>query len=210
MTAFLKRCRHLAWLLLFPLLTGGYFLISRLNLPYHIIHVPLDDRIPFLPVFVVPYVLWYLYISLPMAAVGLHDAAAFRQQARRLFSGWAVGLVCFLVYPSAIDFRPSAEGPGVLLWLCRWLYGRDLPRNVLPSLHCYGALVTHLSLRRRPLLRKHLPLRLGSAVLAGLICLFTVLIRQHSVVDLAAGCLLAVLTHVFWTERENHHDRRAV
>ena len=80
--------------------------------------------------------------------------------------------------------------------------------NVLPSLHCYEALSIHLSTFRSRFGGKHPVLRAASAVLVLLICLSTVFIKQHSAVDLAAGCALAIasyaLMEIFEKRRESH------
>ena len=57
----------------------------------------------------------------------------------------------------------------------------------------------HLATFRVPPLRVRKRLRLASAVLVILICLSTLLIKQHSAADLIAGCALAVAAHSLTT-----------
>lgn len=98
--------------------------------------------------------------------------------------------------------------------LCRLIYAHDAPVNVFPSLHCYEALVLHLATFRAPPLRAHKALRLASFALVVLICLSTLLIKQHSAADLIAGCALAVAAHSLTTylfsKRRSHHDHTTV
>ncbi len=98
--------------------------------------------------------------------------------------------------------------------LCRLIYANDAPVNVFPSLHCYEALVMHLATFRMPPLRARKRLRLASAVLVILICLSTLLVKQHSVADLVAGCTLAVvmylLTACIFDKRGARHDHTTV
>lgn len=186
---------HILWFLLFLPLGGMYFLSQHLGLHYHTVHIPLDDRIPFLPIFIVPYILWYLYIPLPMVYMCFRDPTVFRRQAATLFSGALLATAFFILWPTCIDFRADASGDGLLLWLCRIIYRNDNPVNVLPSLHCYEATVIHLTTFRGAFGRRHPWLRSGSAVLLGLICLSTLFVKQHSVVDAVSGCLLALLVY---------------
>ncbi len=183
---------HILWFLLFLPLGGMYFLSQHLGLSYHVVHTALDDRIPFLPIFIVPYILWYLYIPLPMVYMCFRDPVVFRRQVATLFSGALLATVFFLVYPTCIGFRPDASGDGVFLWLCRIIYRNDDPVNVLPSLHCYEATAIHLATFRGDFGRRHPWLRGGSAALLGLICFSTLFVKQHSVLDAAVGCLFAV------------------
>lgn len=72
----------------------------------------------------------------------------------------------------------------------------------------------HLATFRVPPLRAHKALRLASAVLVILICLSTLLVKQHSAADLIAGCALAVAAHSLTTylfsKRRSHHDHTTV
>ena len=138
----------------------------------------------------------------------------FYQQVAALFSGAFVCAAVFVLYPTCVDFRPSAAGPGLARALCRLIYANDAPVNVFPSLHCYEALVMHLATFRVPPLRARRRLRLASAALVALICLSTLLVKQHSVADLIAGCTLAVvmylLTDHIFDKRREHHDHTTI
>ena len=93
-----------------------------------------------------------------------------------------------------MDLRPELSGEGGLFTaLCRIIYAHDKPLNVFPSMHCFEALTVHLTTFSGGLGKRHPALRAGSGVLAALICLSTVFIRQHSVLDGLAGCALAVV-----------------
>lgn len=174
---------------LFVLVGGLYFLTQLLPLNYHTVHVSLDDAIPLLPVFVLPYVAWYFYVPGLMLYASFREREVFLRQMAVLFTGMALSMAVFLFYPTQIDFRPDAAGEGVLLALCRLIYACDRPVNVLPSLHCFESLAVYLPLLRRR--REHRLLCAVCGTAAVLICLSTVFVRQHSVVDLAVGCLLA-------------------
>lgn len=190
-----RRYPHVLWFLLFLPLGGLYFLTQHLGLSYHVIHTALDDRIPFLPVFILPYVVWYLYIPGPMLYMCFRDPVVFRRQIAALFTGAFLATAVFFLYPTCVDFRPQVTGDGILAWLCRVIYALDKPVNVLPSLHCYEATAIHLATFCSPFGRRHPRLRTGSAGLLVLICLSTLFVKQHSVPDAVSGCLLAVLVY---------------
>ena len=69
MRSWLSKNRHVYWLLGLIALALAYFLTQHLGLRYHVVHLPLDDRIPFCPVFVVFYILWYFYVLWMVANV---------------------------------------------------------------------------------------------------------------------------------------------
>ena len=49
------------------------WLESRADEPYHVIHFPLDDYIPFCEYFIIPYLLWFAYIDDVYVCLLLHD-----------------------------------------------------------------------------------------------------------------------------------------
>lgn len=198
MKTLFRRYRHLLLFSLFGAVSLCYFLIQLHPAVPAVIHVALDDRIPFLPVFIVPYILWYLYVPVSLLYVGLHNKTAFYRQCTVLFSGAALGMLIFFFFPTCIDFRPTAEGRGVWLWLCRIIYANDNPVNVCPSLHCYEAVIVHLTTFRMLALRRCTALRVGSAVTAVLICASTVFAKQHSIVDVVCGVALAFAVYILF------------
>jgi len=214
MRSWLSKNRHVYWLLGLIALALAYFATQHIGLRYHVVHLPLDDRIPFCPAFVVFYILWYFYVPGCMLWACFRARDVFYRQVAALFSGAFVCAAVFVLYPTCVDFRPSAAGPGLARALCRLIYANDAPVNVFPSLHCYEALVMHLATFRVPPLRAHKALRLASFALVVLICLSTLLIKQHSAADLIAGCALAVAAHSLTTylfsKRRSHHDHTTV
>ena len=152
---FLKRHKELLWFGLFAVVSAAYFSLQFLGLRHHLIHTPVDDVIPFVPAFIIPYVLWYFYVPGMMLFMCFKDREVFMRQVATLFTGAFICIAVFALYPTRIYFRPDASGDGLLLTLCRLVYANDQPYNVLPSLHCYEALVLHLATFRAPPLREY-------------------------------------------------------
>ena len=206
----IKECKHGLFFLLFILIEVLYFLTQLRDIDYNLVHVSLDDMIPFLPVFVIPYVVWYVYVPGGMLYNFFVDKNAFCKQILTVISGMAISIIIFCIYPTTVDFRPSAEGDGFFLWVCRLLFSNDKPVNVLPSMHCFEAVIIHLTAFRNEKLRRNIMLRIGSIILSVLICLSTVFIKQHSVVDLVSGVALAyILYFLIYTLPEKVRKKNA-
>ena len=96
--------------------------------------------------------------------------------------------VCFLALPTT-NVRPEMAGDGFGVWLLEMIYRMDQPLNLFPSIHCLESWLCFAGLRSR----RDVPLLVKGAVLvlAVLICISTVLIRQHVIVDVVVGVLLA-------------------
>ena len=191
---YLRGRKDILWFFGFLVLGSFYYLSKIIVDEYHIIHFGVDDKIPFLPIFIIPYIIWYLYVPLPMIFVFFKYKEAFKKQAIIFFSGAIFCSLFFLVFPTVIDFRPTAEGKGILLWLTRFIYANDTPpSNVFPSLHCYEALSVHLTTFTVGPMKNNKLLRLVSFVLVILICASTVFVKQHSFIDVIGGCLIAII-----------------
>lgn len=144
-----------------------------------------DARVPFLPVFVLAYFLYYPWLLLPLLAVQkLRDfyrvIGAFALM--QLLAGFA-----FVVFPSRM-IRPAFVPDGFTGQLLHWIYQVDTGWNAFPSLHVgHSTLVALICWKYR---RSLFPLAAAGAVL---IAASTVLIKQHYLVDIPGGVLLACL-----------------
>lgn len=207
------KSREFLWFSVFPAMSFWYFITQFFGLDYHTIHLASDDLIPFIPIFVFPYVIWYAYVPLMMLYIYLNDRCSLRRQALTLSAGMLLCAVFFVLFPTTVDLRPEITGNSISEQLCRIIFAADKPVNVLPSLHCYEAVVIHMTSFTSQKMRSKKAFRLCSAVIAALICLSTVFIKQHSIADVIAGCLLAVILFVavpLFAKRKIENDSKTV
>lgn len=186
----------LAYLLLFFTLdfaSESEFFSSR---PRQIIHCSLDDLIPFNEWFAIPYFLWFAAFPGSLLFFMLLDKRDFADLCIVIFGG---ALFCFAVYlfwPNGLELRPTTTADNLLCRLMQLVWLVDAPNNVCPSLHvsisCGIALVSWHSAK----LRAHLGLRLTVAALMLLICISTVFVKQHSVLDVLAGTVLSLTIYL--------------
>lgn len=179
------------WILYF----ASYFLTENLISPdrCHVIHCVLDDKIPFCEYFVIPYVFWYLLIVGSLLYFLLYNVQSFRNLQTYIIITQVVATIIYIVYPSRQDLRPETFATdNFFTQLVGFLYSVDTNTNVCPSLHCaYSIGIASAWLREKgvsPVIKTAI------AVAAGLICVSTAFIKQHSVVDFFAAipvCLLA-------------------
>lgn len=185
-------------LVLGGLYLGVFFLIEARDVPIHIIHTALDDRIPFCEYFIIPYVLWYFYVAGTFAYLGLakKDLKGFRPFVANMALGILIFVVVSLVYPNGQDLRPSLPSDNGFLWAVNFLYGIDTPTNILPSLHVYASVVCDIALSRDSAVRRHPPLRWVSLGLTILISLSTMFLKQHSVVDVVTALFCNIVCYL--------------
>ena len=92
---------------------------------------------------------------------------------------------CFLLVPTELGWPRQPAGDHFLF---QAIHALDLPHNLMPSLHiAYGALVL-LSLWKR----LNRALALAFVIWFFAICASVVLVRQHHVIDIPTGFLLAL------------------
>ena len=94
MKTLFQKYRH-ALVLLYGFIYMPWFmwLESRANLPYHVIHVGLDDLIPFVEYFIVPYLLWFAYVAAVFVYLFLKNRREFYQYCIFLFTGMTLFLI---------------------------------------------------------------------------------------------------------------------
>ena len=191
--AFLYKYRH-AWILSYSFIYIPWFcyLEKAVTRNYHVMHVALDDFIPFNEYFIVPYMMWFLYVAGAILYFLLTSKEDFYRICTFLFSGMTISLIICTFFRNGTDFRPALDpGKNVFTSMVAALYRTDTPTNVFPSIHVYNSIGTHIAIMKSAALRKHRLVRAGSGILMVSICLSTVFTKQHSVIDVACGLAVA-------------------
>lgn len=195
MKDFIKKYRH-GWILSYAIiyLIVFFLLENRTGVRMHTIHMQLDDAIPFIEWFIVPYLLWFAYIAAGVLFLFLcAPKKEFYQCCGYLFLGMTVFLIVSYLYPNQLHLRPltfSRENWATALVSA--LYRTDTPTNVFPSIHVYNSLVMHIALCRNNYIRKHKWIKNCSLVLAVSIVLSTVFLKQHSLWDVFGGIFMTI------------------
>ena len=110
-----------------------------------------------------------------------------------MFVGMAICLLIYWILPNGLDLRPEIQRDNLFCRLMQFTYTVDTPTNVCPSIHVSSTTAIHWVVWHSPLLKNRRWIRWGSGVLTVLICLSTVFLKQHSVVDVACGILLTAV-----------------
>lgn len=155
---------------------------------YYVSHMPLDDLIPFVPAFVLAYVIWYPYLLLPAVYLYLKDAKAFVRFGIYFMVSFSISLLVCTLFPNGQDLRPIDPGNGFFSGLVSIIYRLDTNTNVLPSMHVVGCAAVVFAAFDSKSLKK---VRWLLLVLALLIIASTVLVKQHSVLDAIWGLVVA-------------------
>jgi len=165
---------------------------------YTIMHVRLDDFIPFCEYFIIPYLLWFLYIAVFYLYFFFTDKQSYYKLCIFLFTGMTISMLICTFFPNGTDLRISVDSSkNVCSRLVAMIHAADTSTNVFPSVHAYNALGVHFSIIKSQALREKVWLRRCSFLLMITICLSTVVLKQHSVIDVAGAVILAYVMYPF-------------
>lgn len=152
--------------------------------------IPLDRAIPFVPAFIVVYVLAFLQWAVGYIIICRDSKElCYRVMAGEMISKFICALF-FVFLPTAMT-RPEVTGSGVFEKLTRLIYFLDTPDNLFPSLHC---MESWLCFRCALEAKKPSPVyKYGSLVFTLLVFASTLLVKQHLVLDIPAAVAVAEL-----------------
>lgn len=180
---------HLKLLLFWPLFGLLFALAERGGLPltYHPIYVPVDDRIPFCEYFLPFYLFWFLFLSGMVAYTLFFDIPAFRKMMWFTILAYSATMLIYFLYPTCQELRPTEFArDNAFTRFIRWFYVFDTNTNVCPSLHVVGSFSAVVGAWYSR--RFSTPgWRAAFLLAAALICVSTVFLKQHSVVDVLAA-----------------------
>ena len=199
MKSTLKKYSHV-WLLGYAFIYIPWFLYLEKTVTsnYHIMYIALDDLIPFNEYFIIPYLLWFLYVTGAVAYFFFTDVKGYYKLCTMLFTGMTISLVVCTVFPNGTDFRPIIDPTkNVFAKIVSYLYSADTCTNVFPSIHVYNSICVHLAVLRSERLSKYHILKVSSFVLMVSICLATVFLKQHSAFDGFGSIAMAYIMYYF-------------
>lgn len=181
------------------------FYVTRLltaNAPHYDISVPLDAMIPFVPEFIVVYILaigqWVFVLAL---AAREGKDFYYKATAAEMSSKIFVFLI-FLFLPTSME-RGEIRGNDIFDLMTRLIYTLDAPNNLFPSIHCLDSWVCLRVVCRMKTAPKWF--KICNAIFSVLVFASVVLVKQHLFLDIWAGILVGELG--FWMVRRFHTDR---
>ena len=158
------------------------------NLTHYNLSLAVDGAIPFIPAFVVIYLLSYIQWTVGYILI----ARDSRELCHRVISGEIIAkLICltlFLLVPTTM-VRAEISSDGFFDTIVGYVYKLDAPDNLFPSIHCLESWVCFrgsMQMKKTGSWYRYVTLLFSLLVFAS-----TVLIKQHVAVDIVAGILVA-------------------
>lgn len=164
------------------LIAGGWY--------HYNLETALDAKIPFVPwtvsIYFGCYIFWCVNYVL---SVRLGKERAYRFLSAD-FLAKCICFIFFLALPTT-NTRPEVGDQGIWNLVMRFLYWIDSADNLFPSIHCLTSWMCFIGIRGQ---RRVPPAyRCFSCIMAVAVFISTLTTRQHVLVDVAGGVLLAEL-----------------
>lgn len=188
----MKKIPYLLVLLVFPLLGGVYQLLNNRPQKAVVLLTTVDQEIPFMPIFIIPYILWYGYIFCYLIYFCFKDTKIYLKTITLIVAG---ELICFGIYfffQTHVP-RPTIEGNGLLTTLVQWIYTKDQPYNCFPSIHVlttFAIMLASLHIKN-----KHILNTACIHIVGSLIIISTLFVKQHVIFDMISSMFLVTFLY---------------
>lgn len=198
----LNRYRH-AWVFLYGFIYMPWFLyLEKRSIPAHeyfIINSPLDKYIPFLEIFVIPYLFWFAFMVIGVMYFFFKSRKEFYQVTAFLIIGMTIFLIISTVFPNGLHLRPAVFPRDNIFTdvVKNFVYANDTSTNVLPSIHAFNSLGISIAVARSEILKNRKGVQITTHIVTLLILMSTVCLKQHSITDVIAAFMMAGLIYPF-------------
>lgn len=147
--------------------------------------LPGEDLIPFIPSFFPVYLSAYLLF--PIVFLSAPTSRDVWLMIRVFLVACVIHYLFFILMPVQYDLRPEeVEGVDLMSRMITVFYALDKPLNCFPSMHVSFVFLCYY------FAREHLPMQARAiGWLAFAIAVSTLLVKQHYVLDAAAGIVVA-------------------
>lgn len=170
-----------------------YFISKLLQGDLNLVGNVIDTKIPFLPVFFIPYCIWYLMIFIIPYYLYCKDKDKFIKYTMAYILCSMIGNIVFISYPSTVA-RPTVTGTDIFSLIAKFIYWIDTPTNCFPSLHCAISMLFILYTCESK--NTNIITKISVCIISILIMLSTLFTKQHVVVDFISGDMLALIVYL--------------
>ena len=161
------------------------------HLEHYDFSIFLDDWLPFLNVFIVIYILAYLHWGIGYIVISRESKEKCHFIVAADVLAKIICLFFFLVVPTYIVL-PTITSNDFFSVLTQFIYKMDDPVNLFPSIHC---LESYMVFRGSLNLNVSKSYKIGMGLFMILVCLSTVFVKQHVVVDIVGGICIAEISY---------------
>lgn len=174
-------------MLLIPIINITYFCLNSPLGKVHSLVTTIDKEVPFISLFVIPYVIWYPFVFLSLIYLCFYDKKIYFKSLATMITGMIICYILYYFFQTTVP-RPSLSGNDFCTTLVKMIYNFDNPFNCFPSIHVLNSCVIMEGINRS---NSKKGLKVIVNLIAVLIMLSTQFIKQHVILDLIFSVVLA-------------------
>jgi membrane-associated phospholipid phosphatase len=145
-----------------------------------------DKTIPFLKIFILPYITWYAYITVGLIYLCMKNRKTYYTSLISLNIGLVACYIIYAMFQTTVP-RPVVTNSDILSKLVNMIYKHDNPFNCFPSMH---VTTTYVLMKGINVTENHVIVSFFSNIIGILIIISTQFVKQHVILDLVFAMLL--------------------
>ncbi|MCR5419735.1 MAG: phosphatase PAP2 family protein [Lachnospiraceae bacterium] len=201
---FFKKISNNKFSLLLVLVYAAIYLPSffvleiQKNVDRHVIHMTLDDYIPFCEYFIIPYLIWFVYMIASVIYSYFTDKINYVRSFFYMATGMTIFIIVSFIFPNCHELRPEVMPRNNIFSIAvSMLHETDTPSNLFPSIHVYNSIAAHISMINNKKVKKNRRICNLSLIICISIILSTIFLKQHSLFDVITALILAAIIYPF-------------
>lgn len=141
----------------FPFYLAAFaYLEKKVPDKVHIINCAIDQYIPFVEVFIIPYLLWFAYVAVAGIYFFFKEKESFCKWMYFGMIGMTIFIIVSYLYPNGLELRPETfTRDNIFVQLTKMIYSMDTPTNVLPSIHVFNSMAVYFAVKNSPKLKNN-------------------------------------------------------
>jgi membrane-associated phospholipid phosphatase len=189
--------KHVLILSYYGIIWYLYYFTEKTITPRYFMKSKVDLYIPFVKYMIIPYLFWYVYIFGTLLYLAFTSKDDFLKLSFVMFTGMTLCFILYFIFPNGQNLRPAITTHDLFSRLIYYIYSTDTPTNSAPSIHVLNSIATHAAIIRSKTLRNNKLITLSSLIVMILIIASTVMIKQHSILDVFYGICLSAVLYMF-------------
>ncbi|MCM8711838.1 phosphatase PAP2 family protein [Clostridium sp. SYSU_GA19001] len=167
-----------------------YVLLNNSKRGVYSLVTKLDKAIPFMKVFIIPYIVWYVFIFLVMAYLCIKDKKTYFVTVVSYNLGLIACYITFFFFQTTVP-RPELVGSDILTKLMSIIYSADQPYNCFPSIHVLTSYLMIKAVMASNIKSKSIISAVWFCSI--IIIISTLFVKQHVILDVVSGIVYADL-----------------
>lgn len=180
--------KRLLFLIIIPILSIGYQFLNNAERKVYDLHTNLDNIITFNKYFIYPYIYWYIYIILFFIYMSFKDKDRFYNAITEITIGIIICFVIYYFFQSTVARPDISYDSSITGKIVKCVYNMDKPFNCFPSIHILETIIVFKHLNNV----ENKGIKIYNYMSMILITLSVLFIKQHVIVDVIAGLVLAI------------------